>query len=59
MPMKYSLLDLMSLADRMIGRGTSDLMTDKPELKRDCLMAGRIIAHLVLKGICSEPIEFE
>jgi len=47
------------LADRMIGRGTSNMMPDQPELKRDILMSGRILAHLILKGVITDAIELE
>ena len=59
MPLKYTLAELMGLADRLIGRGTSTLMADQPELKKDCLMAGRILAHLLLTEAIKPSIELE
>jgi hypothetical protein len=34
-------------------------MADQPELKKDCLMAGRILAHLLLTEAIKSPIELE
>jgi len=59
MAIKYSLPEMMGLADRLIGRGTSQLSTDRPEAQKDTLMAGRILAHCLLNSIISEPIELE
>jgi len=59
MAIKYTLPELMALADRMLGRGVSVVLKDQPELQRDCLIAGRVLAHLLLDGTISQPIELE
>jgi hypothetical protein len=44
----FSPAELMELADRLISRGTSKIMPGEESMKRDCLSAGRILAHLLL-----------
>ena len=42
----------------LIGRGNSIVLRDQPELQRDLLLAGRILAHLlVTTEVNREPIE--
>ena len=49
--------EMVGLADRMIGRGNSIVLRDQPEFQRDLLLAGRIIAHLLVTEVINAPIE--
>jgi hypothetical protein len=55
-PRKYTILELLNLADRMIGRGTSIVLKDQPQLQSDCLSCGLILAHLLLKQVIDEAV---
>jgi hypothetical protein len=58
MPHRYSLAEMMGLADRMIARGTS-MLPDQSEVKKDTLMAGRILVHLLLSGVIKDAVDLE
>jgi hypothetical protein len=45
---QWSPAELMTLADRMIARGTSKMMPDSGNLLADCMACGRILAHLLI-----------
>jgi hypothetical protein len=54
---KYTIPELLDLADRMISRGTSDSLNSNLQLlRRDCLSCGMILAHLLLKSVIEEAI---
>jgi hypothetical protein len=53
---KFTIPELLDLADRMISRGTSDTLKDQPELKADCLACGMLLAHMVLRSVIQEAI---
>jgi hypothetical protein len=53
---KYSIPELLVLADRMIGRGTSHILKNQPQLQKDCLDCGMLLANLLLKGVIAEAI---
>jgi hypothetical protein len=53
---KFTIPELLDLADRMISRGTSDALKDHPELKADCLACGMLLAHMLLKSVIQEAI---
>jgi len=53
---KYTIPELLDLADRMISRGTSDSLNSNLQLRQDCLSCGMILAHLLLKSVIEEAI---
>jgi hypothetical protein len=52
----FTPIEMMSLAERMIARGTSKLMPDQDGLKRDCLACGRILANLLLNEVITQSV---
>jgi hypothetical protein len=53
---KYTVPELLDLADRMIARGTSLVLKEQPALQADSLACGLILANLLLKGVIAEAI---
>lgn len=53
---KFTVPELLDLADRMIGRGTNDTLRSNPQLQRDCLASGMILAHMLLKEVIKEAV---
>jgi hypothetical protein len=52
----YTPIEMMNLADRMIARGTSKMMTGQDSLQRDCLACGRILATLLLNEVITQSV---
>jgi hypothetical protein len=57
MQRRFTVPELLDLADRMIATGTSDVtLKGASQLKQDCLSCGLLLAHLLLKTVISEAI---
>jgi hypothetical protein len=57
MQRRFTVPELLDLADRMIATGASDVtLKDTSQLKQDCLSCGLLLAHLLLKTVISEAI---
>ena len=53
---KFSIPELLDLADRMISRGTSNNPKYSAQLQQDCLSCGLLLSHMLLKEVISEAI---